>query len=176
MSSKNFSIVILVLICLLLTLTGCGKKAEKEKITPTPEIYMPTRSVATVPVPTEVSTCINYASVLDDITVSDGSVLAPGEKFLKEWEVINYSNCNWDENYHLFFISGDQMGAPDFVDVPQIPIGSRGMISIEMTAPEEPGEYRSEWKLFGADNRFFGESMIVEIIVRDPDQNYYYYY
>lgn len=172
MSIKKSSLTILILLSLML-LTACGNKSKEEKPTPTVEIYQPTRSVATVVIPTKASTCTNYVSFLDDVTYGDGTVVKPGETFLKEWEVINYGDCNWDENYHLFFISGDQMGAPDFIEVPHIAIGSRGKISVELTAPDEPGEYRSEWKLFGADNRFFGESLIAEIIVQEPVQPLY---
>ena len=173
MRPKQFTLITLSLASLLLLLTGCGKKGQEEQPTPTEAIYQPTRSVETVPVPTQEPACINYMSFLDDVTYGDGTVVDPGETFLKEWEVINYSTCNWDEKYHLFFISGDQMGAPDYLEVPHIPIGSRGKISVELTAPDKPGEYRSEWKLFGADNRFFGESLIAEITVREPVQNYY---
>ena len=63
-------------------------------------------------------------------------------------------------------LSGNQMDAPDFVDIPRIPVGSKGKITVQLTAPEEPGEYRSEWKLFGSDNRFFGESLVVNITVQ----------
>ncbi len=172
MRSKTFCLITLIMISLLM-LSGCGKKEPEDTPTPTADVFLPTRSVATVPVPTQASTCTNYMSFLDDVTYGDGTVVEPGQKFLKEWEVINYSTCNWDEKYHLFFISGDQMGAPDYLEVPHIPIGSRGKISVELTAPDKPGEYRSEWKLFGADNRFFGESLIAEITVREPVQSYY---
>ena len=155
------------LILLVVLLSGCGKQAETPE--PTQEIFQPTRSVATVPVPTKAAVCNNVMSYLGDVNYLDGAVLAPGEKFTKEWEVINYSDCNWDDKYHLFFISGSQMGAPDFVDIPHIPIGSKGKISVELTAPMEPGEYRSEWKLFGADNRFFGESLITNIVVKEEE-------
>ena len=150
---------------IFILLTGCGTKPQKPE--PTQEIYQPTRSVATVPVPTKAASCTNQMGYLGDVNYNDGAVLAPGEKFTKEWEVINYSDCGWDEKYHLFFISGNQMGAPDFVEIPHIPIGSKGKISVELTAPSEPGEYRSEWKLFGADNRFFGESLIAYIVVEE---------
>ena len=146
MRRLNICLFLSILISISLTLTACHKKEEIEKPTPTEEIFQPTRSVATVPVPTKAATCTNVMSYVGDTTYDDGTVLAPGTKFLKEWEVINYSDCNWDENYHLFFISGDQMGAPDYLEIPHIPIGSRGKISVELTAPEEPGEYRSEWK------------------------------
>lgn len=156
--------LLLVSVLLAVVLAGCSQQTENAE--PTVAVYQPTRSVATVPVPTRVSsTCNNVMGYLEDTSYTDGTVVAPGTTFLKEWEVINYSDCNWDEKYHLYFISGNQMGAPDSIEIPHIPIGSRGKISIELTAPDEPGEYRSEWKLFGADNRFFGESLIVNIVV-----------
>ncbi len=163
---KIYFLLIVLLIAALLT--GCGKQSEPTP-EPTPEIWQPTRSVATVPVPTRAASCTNVMSYLGDVNYNDGTVLAPGEKFTKEWEVINYSDCSWDERYHLFFISGNQMGAPDFVSIPHIPVGSKGKISVELTAPAEPGEYRSEWKLFGADNRFFGESLIANIVVSNEE-------
>ena len=148
---KNRSMILLILMTVILTilLTACqnGRNAP----TATPVIYLPTRSLATLPPPTQAPSCENRMA---------------GAKVLQEWVVTNYSTCNWDEQYHLFFVSGNQMGAPDYVEIPHIPIGSKGKISIELTAPEEPGEYRSEWKLFGSDNRFFGESLVVEIVVQ----------
>ena len=160
--------IVLFTIILSVLLSGCGKQTEPTA-EPTQEIYQPTRSVATVPVPTKAAACSNVMSYLGDVNYTDGAVLAPGEKFTKEWEVINYSDCSWDERYHLFFISGNQMGAPDFVSIPHIPVGSKGKLSVELTAPSEPGEYRSEWKLFGADNRFFGESLVADIIVSNEE-------
>lgn len=158
---KTFTILMFILAVILMT--ACSK--DKEENQPTQEIFQPTRSVATVPVPTKGSTCTNVMSYVGDANYQDGSVLKAGTKFTKEWEVINYGDCQWDDTYHLFFISGTQMGAPAFVKVPHVPIGSKGKISVNMIAPEEPGEYRSEWKLFGSDNRFFGESLVVNIIV-----------
>lgn len=163
---RHFIVLFVIIISALLS--GCGKQTEPTA-EPTQEIYQPTRSVATVPVPTKSAACSNVMSYLGDVNYTDGAVLAPGEKFTKEWEVINYSTCSWDDRYHLFFISGNQMGAPDFVSIPQIPVGSKGKLSVELTAPMEPGEYRSEWKLFGADNRFFGESLIADIVVSNEE-------
>ncbi len=170
--------IIPILIGIMLILTGCGKKQGQEQPTPTEEVYMPTRSVATVVVPTKVPACTNVmtlAKYLDDnyYGYDEPVIVSPGKTFLQQWEVINYSDCDWNEKYHLFFISGDQMGAPDYVDIPQIPIGSRGIISVELTAPDAPGEYHTEWKLFDSDNRFFGQSLEAEIIVQEPIQNYY---
>ncbi len=177
MKIRQFAILILTAAFYTLMLSGCQSRTE----TPVPEeeVFMPTRAVATLPEPTKPAACNNVIGYLEDVTYSDGTVVAPGQTFLKEWEVINYSDCNWEDGYHLFFISGNQMGAPDYVDIPHIPIGARGKISVELTAPTEPGEYRSEWKLFGKDNRFFGESLIANIVVaseeKPAEEGYYYY-
>ena len=163
MKNIRFFFLMIVAFTLAVILSGCNTRGGSP--TPTAAVYMPTRSVATLPPPTKEPVCTNIM-VEDDEGIEDPMVVAAGLKFLKEWEVYNYSDCNWDEQYHLFFVSGSQMGAPDYVEIPHIPIGSKGKISIELTAPEEAGEYRSEWKLFGADNRFFGESLVVNVIVQ----------
>lgn len=164
MNKKNLLILFILILSAVLALSSCNQQTEKAE--PTQEVFQPTRSVATVPAPTKAPSCNNVMTYLGDANYADGTVVAPGQKFTKEWEVINYSDCNWDSKYHLFFISGNQMGAPDFVEIPHIPIGSKGKISVELTAPTEPGEYRSEWKLFGADNRFFGETLAANIVVQ----------
>lgn len=158
------TVLLIILILIITLLCSCGQSAEPTP-TPTQEIYMPTRSAATLPVPTRAASCTNIMQFLGDTNYEDGAVLAPGQTFVKEWEVMNFSDCAWDEDYHLFFISGDQMGAPDFISIPRVQIGEKGKIAVELTAPLEPGTYKSEWKLFGADNRFFGESLYTEITV-----------
>lgn len=163
---KKHPFLFFLLFGVLLIISGCGILPGPVQPTPTVEIYQPTRSVATLPPPTQPPACTNIVGSIEDVNYPDGTYVAPGTKFMKEWEVINYSDCVWGEGYHLYFISGSQMGAPDFVDIPRIPVGSRGKITVTFTAPEEKGEYRSEWKLFGADNRFFGDSLTVSIIVQ----------
>ena len=172
MNGRIFFYVI-VMILIMACLSSCNKQEATE--TPTQEAYMPTRSLSTVPVPTKPAACNNVMTYVGDANYEDGTIVAPGTTFTKEWEVINYGDCNWDEKYHLFFISGDQMGGKDFLSIPHVPIGAKGKISVELTAPDEPGEYHSEWKLFGSDNRFFGESLTVDIIVQDEQTSTYYY-
>ena len=163
MKTRDSLFILILLVALMIILSACGKKTEGPE--PTEAVFQPTRSVATIQAPTKAATCNNVMGYVEDVTYQDGTVVAPGTKFLKEWEVINYSDCSWGEGYRLFFVSGNQMGAPDFVAIPHIPVGAKGKLSVEMTAPQEKGEYRSEWKLFGTDNRFFGESLVANIIV-----------
>ncbi len=161
---KKFVFCLILMIILPVILSGCVDP-NAGKPTPTVEIYQPTRSVATVPAATEAPTCTNVLAYTEYDDLFQDMRAAPGAKFTVEWEVMNYSSCIWDERYHLYFISGEQMGAPDFVDIPRVPIGSRAKISVTMTAPEKPGTYHSEWKMFGDDNRFFGESLVLDLTV-----------
>ena len=163
MFMKKIVFYLILIVILSISLSGCDKDAGKP--TPTVEIFQPTRSVATVTVPTAAPACTNVLSYEVYTDLYQEIFAAPGEKFTVEWEVINYSSCIWDERYHLFFISGNQMGAPDFVEIPRVPIGSKAKIAVSMTAPEEPGQYHSEWKMFGSDNRFFGESLVLDVTV-----------
>lgn len=165
MKNKRDLILLILFAGMLLAISACGSGQSGKEPTATAEVYMPTRSLATVPPPTQAPACTNIVGSVEDMNYPEGTKVAPGTTFTKEWEVINYSDCVWDEDYHLYFISGNQMGAPDYVDIPRIPVGSKGKITVQLTAPEEPGEYRSEWKLFGSDNRFFGQSLVVSIIV-----------
>ena len=162
---KKFIFYLILMIGLPVILSGCD--SDKGQPTPTVEIYQPTRSVATVVVETAAPSCTNVLSYSEIYDLFQEMKAAPGEKFTVEWEVINYSTCVWDERYHLFFISGEQMGAPDFVEIPRVPVGSKTKISVTMIAPEEPGQYHSEWKMFGSDNRFFGESLVLDLTVEE---------
>lgn len=149
----------------LLLVCSCGQKA-KSKATEPPAVFMPTRSAATLEIVEKVAACDNVMNYIDDVNYTDGAIVEAGSTFLKEWEVQNIGSCTWGDGYVLRFISGEQMTDQDSVSVPAVPAGSKGKLSIQFTAPQEPGSYRSEWKLFGADNRFFGNTLFVDITVQ----------
>ena len=48
----------------------------------------------------------NNATFLNDVTIADGTVLAPGESFTKTWEFQNTGTCAWNEEYQITFIRG----------------------------------------------------------------------
>ncbi len=161
---KKILIIIVLFFCFLFT--SCTEKVI-ETPTAIPTAMLPTRIAATLE-PTEVKTnCINSFYYLDDVNYQDGTVVEAGSVFLKEWEVQNNGSCDWNEKYRLRFVSGNQMGAPDSVPIPSVIVGSKGKLSVELQAPREPGTYRSVWKAFGSDNRSFGETVYVEIVVNE---------
>jgi hypothetical protein len=55
---------------------------------------------------------------LADITIPDGTIVAPGETLDKQWQVENSGSCNWNERYRLRRISGPALSAPDEQPLP----------------------------------------------------------
>ncbi len=165
MTQRKYLLFFLLILAVLLVLSGCAKK-ENIPATAVPTEPLPTREAATIEVVDQSPVCTNDFEYLDDVNYPDGTVVAPGTVFTKEWEVRNTGNCEWTDAYKLRFISGDEMGANDTISVSKAAVGAKTHLSVELKAPDKPGTYRSEWKLFGADNRSFGQRVYVEIVVQ----------
>jgi hypothetical protein len=101
-----------------------------------------------------------------DVTIPDGSVLAPKAAFTKTWKLQNAGTTTWTTSYSLEFISGEQMGKVTSVNLPQsVPPGAQIEVSVEMAAPANPGNYQSYWKMKNASGQFFNDSVYVLIKV-----------
>jgi hypothetical protein len=94
-----------------------------------------------------------------------GSVVAPGQKFLKIWRMRNEGSAPWSEHTALSFVGGDLLGAPNAVLVGSVAPGVEVDLSVEMVAPSVPGRYVSYWRLCGPDGANFGHRLWVEIVV-----------
>ncbi len=107
---------------------------------------------------------------VSDETIPDGTVIEPGATFLKTWRVRNSGNAAWDIGYSLSFHTGKAMGGPDYVVVPPARPGSVVDVSVTLTAPDEPGTYRSIWRVRNPVGKQFGDLLFAEIVVeRRPD-------
>ncbi|HND49480.1 MAG TPA: NBR1-Ig-like domain-containing protein [Anaerolineales bacterium] len=94
---------------------------------------------------------------LQDETVVDGKIFKPGEEFVKTWYIKNESTCVWDTTYKIIFWSGDILGGGYYYQLPQVTgPGQTVPVSLVLTAPTTPGEYRSEWKLQTPDSIPYG--------------------
>ncbi len=92
-----------------------------------------------------------------DVTVPDDTEMYPGQVFVKTWRLVNSGTCAWTTDYEAVWFSGEQMGAPAAVSLPaHVAPGESVDISVEMTAPQEPGTYQSNWKLRNAGGVIFG--------------------
>jgi hypothetical protein len=101
--------------------------------------------------------CVDDIEFTADITIPDDTVIAPGQTFTKTWELLNNGTCSLETTYSLVFVSGDQMGAPDIQPIEQVvEPGQTFELSVTLTAPLEPGNYRGEWKLRNTSGLLFG--------------------
>lgn len=94
-----------------------------------------------------------------------GSVIAPGQKFVKIWKMRNEGTAPWSEHTALSFVGGDLLGAPRAVLVGSVPPGIEVDLSVDMVAPTVPGRYVSYWRLSNVDGTNFGHRLWVEIVV-----------
>ena len=95
--------------------------------------------VAQVPVTNE----MRYVA---DVTIEDGTVMTPGQRFLKTWRIRNSGTTTWGAGYMLAFFADNRMGGPNTVALPALRPGETGVVSVELIAPDTPGEYKSTWK------------------------------
>ncbi|MBC7233442.1 MAG: peptidoglycan DD-metalloendopeptidase family protein [Chloroflexi bacterium] len=112
------------------------------------------------------STSTDSATFLSDVTLPDGSVVPPGQALVKTWRVRNSGTSTWGPGYQLAFIGGDQMGAPNSVNLPRsVAPGEEVDISVNMTAPSTGGSYQGNWQMRNAQGVYFGDRMWVRISV-----------
>jgi hypothetical protein len=103
-----------------------------------------------------------YAS---DLTIPDGTIMKPGEIFVKTWRFLNSGTCAWSTTYKLVFVNGDSMGAASAgVPIP-VPVNSQGDISVTLKAPDDSGTYKGNWQLQNDKNQPFGSIVYVQIQV-----------
>jgi hypothetical protein len=112
------------------------------------------------------SSCESSAYV-SDVTIEDGTELAPGESFTKTWEFENTGSCAWRKTFSVEFVSGDDMdGSSTEIDTVVDP-GEEAELSISLTAPEDEGAYTGYWQLADSNGHTFGERVYVQIVVSD---------
>jgi hypothetical protein len=116
------------------------------------------------PVPTGPSG--DRAVFVTDVTIPDGTVLAPGAAFTKTWKLQNAGTSNWTTSYSLAFVSGEQMGAITSAPLDQsVPPGQQIDVSVNLVAPVNPGTYQGYWKMKNASGQFFNDVVYVKIVV-----------
>ncbi len=131
---------------------------------PTPTPY-PTAVVPPTPAPVA---CYDAMAFVQDVTVPDGTEMAPGQEFDKIWRVQNIGTCTWNSTYWLVFVQGDRMDGNNEVVDYSVPPGQTYDMTIDQTAPDAPGTYQGVWQMVNGKNVAFGERVYVEITVPGP--------
>jgi hypothetical protein len=136
----------------------------------TPSASPTTASTPSTPVP-PVSGA-DRAIFVADVTIPDGTVIAPGAAFTKTWKLQNAGTSTCSTGYSLAFVSGEKMGTVSSVPMPQsVAPGAQIDISVDMVAPTNPGNYQGYWKMKNSAGQFFNDSVYVLIAVGSGGQN-----
>ena len=141
---------------------------------PTPTLFPPTITPTTIvptaipstqtsipPTPTVIpptpKTYCDWLSFVADVSIPDGTVIQIGDSFTKTWRIENRGTCTWTTDYALVFSSGSQMGQTSTVKLPHnVAPGARVDVSVALTAPTSPGNYRGYWMLRNSAGETFG--------------------
>ncbi|MCB8942630.1 MAG: hypothetical protein H6658_02525 [Ardenticatenaceae bacterium] len=109
------------------------------------------------------ATCTNSVQFVDDITVPDDTVIAPGNEFVKTWRLRNNGTCPWIEGYKIVAVDDEPLGGDTemAIEAPVAP-GQTTEVSVTLIAPEEPGTYRSNWQMDDAEGVRFGVNGFLE--------------
>jgi hypothetical protein len=112
-------------------------------------------------------TCYNSKFVAD-VSIPDGTVMQPGEKFTKIWRFQNTGTCSWDQGFGFVRWAGPDMGGADqYFSNHDQPVGAGGVIDfyVEMRAPDEAGEYIANCIMINDSGTTFGNECTVVIKV-----------
>ena len=129
-------------------------------VTGTPPTATPTKTAGPVTVTVPPSSC-DKAQFVSDVTVRDGTVMAPGQTFTKTWRLRNVGTCSWNKSYQIVYFSGERMGGPESTAFPLadnqvVANGQTVDLSINLTAPSAAGSYRGFWMFKNANGQLFG--------------------
>lgn len=119
------------------------------------------------PIRTSVDNCDSFQFIAD-ITIPDGTELAPGEVFEKTWRIQNTGVCTWDDGYLLIPGWGDtdKMSSPYQVLIKsEVYPGDFLDISITLVAPVQTGEYTGYWRMQNDRGSNFGIALTTVIRV-----------
>lgn len=141
-----------------------------------PTLYIPpTFAEAASPTEQNAASYVSYSTAngcndavyVSDVTIPDGTVLAPGELFTKTWEFQNTGTCDWSEDYLIIFSNGTEMDGESTTIDRAVSVSSVGDISASLVAPDTEGTYIGYWRMADSDGNLFGESVYVMIVVSD---------
>lgn len=183
MSTRQQAVDSIHILALVSLLTACGNgtlaPSGTPRVPPPTSAQFATATQSSLPPsPAPISTlasttatpaaCKNDAVYLADVTIPDGTVLAPGATRTKTWRIKNTGTCAWDAGYQFVFISGDAMTAQRVMSVPTVAPGATVDLSIPLSVPTNPGAHTGAWQMRAPDGGLFGVMVTVKISVSAP--------
>jgi hypothetical protein len=102
-----------------------------------------------------------------DVTIVDGTVMTPGQEFVKTWKIKNTGICAWGDGYGLIYAGyADAMSGKPAPLGTLVQVGQEVEVSVNFKAPIKVGEYTSAWQMANAKGIPFGKALYIKIIVK----------
>jgi len=125
-------------------------------------------TTATASSPANVSGPVcNNALYIDDVTIPDGTVVAPGKTFIKTWTIKNFGACRWSTSYALGFAYGSPLGGVETKLSVAVDPGQSVDVSVRLVAPADNGWYGGWWRMKSDTGVNFGDFIYVSIQVTE---------
>ena len=164
--------IFLFTVLLIVSLSACAA------VGPTPPTASPSLPASILPIdtpiilspspaaPTATPSCTDNLTGIQDVTIPDNTVVAPGALLNKQWLVQNSGSCNWDSRYRLRLTSDDPLGASPEQALFPARAGTETVIRIGFIAPLVEGEYKSVWQAFDPNGIPFGDPIFIKVVVQ----------
>lgn len=124
-------------------------------------------SVSPTPGATAVADCVDDARFLEDVTVPDGSKVAPGQWVDKRWAMENTGTCDWGPGYRLVPLGDNPMAGEREWALFPARSGAKAIWQVQFEAPSEPGDYIGEWGAVNPVGESFGTPVFTLIVVEE---------
>ncbi|KAG1154526.1 hypothetical protein G6F37_009370 [Rhizopus arrhizus] len=114
------------------------------------------------------------AQFIADINIPDGTCVLPNKNFIKTWKVRNNGNIHWPTDSRLLFNGGNifkpyPMSFPEGFLLPGLAPNQEGCISVELQAPDSPGNYTSRFCFITPEGDRFGDELYCIIKVTEDE-------
>jgi hypothetical protein len=110
------------------------------------------------------------ARFVADLTLPDGTRIAPLTEVTKIWELENSSNSAWPAGVHLVPVGGENMHLSvdkQALMLPPCAPGDRVAATVELRMPVKPGRYTQYFRLAYENGVRFGDPLWVDVNVSD---------
>lgn len=122
---------------------------------------------ATLGTPSQLCDNLSFDNATVDVTILDGTVMTPGQEFVKTWKIKNTGICAWGDGYGLIYAGyADAMSGKPAPLGTLVQVGQEVEVSVNFKAPIKVGEYTSAWQMANAKGIPFGKALYIKIIVK----------
>lgn len=107
----------------------------------------------------------NNSAFIRDANYPPGTVVNPGEEFLKTWKVQNTGSCEWAYNYTLIIVQDEYFDSSWGRLGRNVMPGDWAEVSVIVNAPQSAGTYSGYWRMSDPGGSAFGVTLELKIVV-----------